>query len=509
MLKQDNILPVSYPRAIPIEDSQDLNSSAFIGEPAIAKALPPRYTYYPEASLMHTGGNCGSSNDPGPLGSKPNISSSSTAVSMMLWGSDGSLTCGYANASAGNPPPYGLVALDPTTLDVLAAWYPPVRATIGFAYMEMIEKTNDILLPTKEGQIYVVHRDSCEGVPYFTTIRTIDLASVLQPGEKLLNTMYDIAGNIWFTSGGILGTGDVAQNSSTYGYITPDGKFVTTHIENEFVENGIAVSGMDMYMVTGPAGAADKSNATGYMYSMTSDGNEEIRIRWKVPYDAGSGKGVGGTTVTARGSGSTPALMDDKYVAITDRADTQIHVNVYHQGAKDCGEEQLVCQMRLFAPGKSQNDNAIIVHYDGTTYGMLIQNDLDAPPLYMGGATSDINGEWNDMSVMPGGMVRVDVDAQGNCSTRWTSDLAVKAVSILSTKTGLLYNYVEDTERSPHGEYIWYVAGVDWDTGETVFKVRTGTGGTYNDNWSQGTVGPDGTFYQSVLAGVVAVKDGQ
>lgn len=426
---------------------------------------------------------------------------------MMLWGSDGSLTCGYANATAGKPPPRGLVALDPTTLDILAAWYPPVYGTIGFAYMEYMERTNDILLSTKEGVVYVVHRGDCQGVPYFATIRTIDLADVLQSGEQLLNTMYDIAGNIWFSSGAIEGTGDLQQNSTTYGYVTPNGNIVVERIEDEMVENGIAVTGMDVYMSTGPSGSADKPNATGYMYSMTSDDRGGIQIRWRVPYDAGSGMGDGVTTVTARGSGSTPALLNDQYVAITDEADSQIHLNVYHQEAKSSNGEQLVCQVALFSPGKSNNDNAIIAHFDGTTYGMMIQNDYNSPVLYGVSATGDVNGNWNNMSIMAGGMTRVDIDSRGKCSVRWESDLAVKAVSILSTKTALIYNYVQDTERSSTGEYVWYVAGVDWSTGQTIFKIRTGEGGTFNDNWGMGTVGPDGSFFQAVVGGVVVVRD--
>lgn len=505
---QNHPEPASIALGTTIESSQDLNSSAYLGAPASEKTLPLRWKYYPEASLMHTGGNCGSSDNSGPLGFHPNVSSSTNTINIMLWGHDGSLTCGYANASAGNPPPRGLVALDPTTLDVLAAWYPPVYGTIGFAYMEYIEKSNDILLSTKEGQVYVVHREDCQGTPQFSTIRTLDLANVLQTGEKLLNSGYDTAGNIWFSSGAIEGAGDMQQNSTTYGYVTPEGKVVAKHVDNEMVENGIAITGMDVYMSTGPSGAADKPNATGYLYSMTSDGHGGIEIRWRVPYDAGSGMGNGVTTVTARGSGSTPALLNDQYIAITDKADSRIHLNVYHQEAKGSDGQQLVCQVPLFSPGKSNNDNAIIAHFDGTTYGMMVQNDYNSPVLYGVGATGDVNGDWNNMSIMAGGMVRVDIDAQGQCSVRWESDLAVKAVSILSTKTGLVYNYVQDIQRSQEGEYIWYVAGVDWETGETLFKIRTGSGGIFNDNWGMGTVSPDGSFFQAVLGGVVVVKDG-
>jgi hypothetical protein len=141
---------------------------------------------------MHgDGGNSGDTDNPGPLGSSPNISSAAIASNILMWGPDGSLTAGYANASAGLPPPRGIVALDPSTFQILATWYPLANQTLGMAYMEYMQETNNILLSTKEGYIYVVHRDSCDGNPYFTTIRTIDLSEVMQPWELLLNTMYD------------------------------------------------------------------------------------------------------------------------------------------------------------------------------------------------------------------------------------------------------------------------------------------------------------------------------
>ena len=39
-------------------------------------------------------------------------------------------------------------------------------------------------------------------------------------------------------------------------------------LEKQMVENGIAVNGDSMFMVTSPAGAAGVANATGYMWSL-------------------------------------------------------------------------------------------------------------------------------------------------------------------------------------------------------------------------------------------------
>ena len=458
--------------------------------------------------MMHgDGGQTGNTDYPGPLGHDTAITSGANTINMMLWSADGSLIAGYGNASAGLPPPRGIVDIDPKTYQIYAAWYPPGNETLGLAYMAYMQDTDNILLSTKEGNVYVVHREVCKGSPFFTTIRNVNLRSVLQPWEYLLNTMYDTAGNIWFTSGGIIGGGDPPQNSTTFGYIKPDGAIVKRRVKDQMVENGIAVIGMHVFMATGPSGKANTSEATGYMWGLEASGSSELNVMWKVPYDSGAGGKPG---EIARGTGATPVVLDDKFVVITDNADPQVSLLVYHQKTQESEEDQLVCSVPLFKPGKSNNDNAALAHFDGETFGVMIQNNYGAPPVRLSnpGVPFVLNGPWNDMSSMAGGMSRVDVTPDGKCSTRWESDLAVKAVSILSTKSGLLYSSVQDTERAAKGEYIWYLAAVDWLTGETVYKFRTGMGGTYNDNWSEGTLGPDGTFYQSVLAGVIGVKDG-
>ncbi|KAF5530812.1 hypothetical protein FMEXI_13339 [Fusarium mexicanum] len=498
---------VPFPQKGSISNSQNLDGPAFIGSPTKNKFLKSQFPIYPKASLMHgDGGNTGNTDYPGPLGVNTTLTSGANTINIMMWGADGSLTAGYANASVGLPPPRGLVAVDPATYQINAAWYPPDNETLGLAYMEYMQDTNDILLSTKEGNVYVVHRGICKGHPFFRITRNINLKSVIKPWELLLNTMYDAAGNIWFTTGGIIGGGDPPQNSSTFGYIKPDGTVIKRLVKNQMVENGIAVSGMDVYMATGPSGEADTSTSTGYMWAMDATGSTGLNVKWKVPYDSGAGGKPG---EIARGTGATPVLLDDKFVVITDNADPKVNLLVYHQKTQESAEEQLVCSVPLFEAGKSNNDNAALAHFDGENFGVMIQNNYGAPPVRLSspGVPFVLNGPWNDMSGMAGGMVRVDVTPKGECSVRWNSDLAVKAVSILSTKSGLLYSSVQDTERAAKGEYVWYLAAVDWLTGKTTYQYRTGMGGTFNDNWSEGTLGPDGTFYQSVLAGVIGVKD--
>ncbi|MFI1213509.1 hypothetical protein ACH4UV_38745 [Streptomyces sp. NPDC020802] len=85
----------------------------------------------------------------------------------------------------------------------------------------------------------------------------------------------------------------------------------------------------------------------------------------------------------------------------------------------------------------------------------------------------------------------------------------MKAIPVLSTETGLVYGYGQDPELAADGTYVWYAQAMDFRTGKTVWKKRVGAGGNFNDRWLVGTLGPDGTFYQAVHDGVVAVKDGE
>ncbi|KAK2608913.1 hypothetical protein QQS21_002489 [Conoideocrella luteorostrata] len=514
---QDAPAPVSYAKVPALNNSQDLQSPAFIGRAARSEPLAPLFVSTPEASLLHgDGGNTGSQDFPGPRGVDTQVSAKAQRAFIFLWGKDNQLTSGYVNATgSATRPAYGLVALDPKSLDVLAAWYPEEKnQTLGFTYMEYIVGTNDVLVNSAEGYIWVVHRGSCRGWPYFKMVRTINLLPELQKGERLLNSMFDTEGNIWFTTGAVLAGGASLANTTTYGYITPSNKVYKAQLDGEMVENGIAIAGTNMYMNTSPTGKNNKPDAPGYMYSLTAKrggkGSCGIETRWRVPYDAGAKTEIDPNMVTSRGSGSTPALLADKYVAMTDNDSPRVHLNVYHQEPQANGsKQQLVCQVPLFAANTGSVLNSVLGHYDSkrNKHAIMILNSYGGPPLYSGENGQDINGKLNDMSGMAGGVARVDVDQHGNCSVRWSDELHSKAVSVLSTKSGLVYQYTQDIQRAAKGEYVWYLAGRDWVTGEIIFQVRTGAGGAFNDNWTGGALGPDGTFYQSISGGVVAIKD--
>ncbi|MFF7309128.1 hypothetical protein [Streptomyces sp. NPDC008137] len=430
------------------------------------------------------------------------MTTAQSSSGVLLWGPQGTLTAGYLDLSA-EQDSYGLSALDPVTMEVESSWAAPAGQELNIPYMSANDQ-GQILVSSKQGHIYVVRRTDGEGGPAFEVERDIDLVAqeTMRPGESLLNSSWDAKGNIWFTTGGIAGAGGELGTGTTLGVLGQDDTAHVRHFEDQVVENGIAVSGTTAYVVTGPAGAADEPDATGYMYALGPGSGSEPEILWKEPYAAGDAVKPGGF---ARGSGATPALLGDRYVAVTDNANGRINLRVYHQREAGRGDSQLVCKVPLFTKGASANDIGTIGYEHDGRSGVVVLNGYNAPDLPS--PSSDIDGPHNDMNEMAPGVQRIQVDAYGKCRTLWSTPERIKSVPVLSTATGLVYGYTQDAHLAAEGTYVWYAEALDFRTGEVKWKKRTGAGGTFNDIFAPASLGPDGTLYQRVAGGLVAVKD--
>ena len=137
---------------------------------------------------------------------------------------------------------------------------------------------------------------------------------------------------------------------------------------HQAVENGIAISRTTAYIVTGPSDT-DSSNATGQMFAFSASfpcpsNPSGIRALWNATYAAGSSPKPGGF---ARGSGTTPKLLGTKYLAITDNADSQIRLLIYHQAPQSDPSKQLLCAVPVFEPEAGAVDIGTIGH--STEYG--------------------------------------------------------------------------------------------------------------------------------------------
>lgn len=494
---------INTAHANPIPSTQDPSvAPAYIGEPAIAKPLAKQPTLEPQQVGLHAnGGNTKVYDTPGPLGINPQLSSVlSPGLGPFMFDRDGNLNSGCLVPLQDQPGAYlfCIAALDPVTLDVLARWFPPAGQTLNLAYA-MQSLDGALLFTSKEGHIYVLERSNNSGTPVFTVIRDIDLVDlgILDGTLPLLAASFDADGNIWFTTGGIVGIGDDPGTSTTLGYVTPDGIPYSIDLPDEIVENGIAVNELGVFISTGPL-VAD-SNNTGRMYRFAAS-YPGIETVWQEDYDAGSGIKPGGF---ARGSGATPTLLGRRFVAITDNADDQISVEVYRQRR---AFRQLACSIAVFENGASANDIGMIGVRDGLKNSIVVLNDYNAPPVRL----PPENSPLQNMNGMSPGVTRIDISATGNrCTTRWSTPIRIKSVPVVSTETGLIYGYTQDSELAEDGQYIWYLVALDYETGEIVWQVRAGAGFTYNDSFRGAALGPDGTLYQGLGYGAVMLRDGQ
>ncbi|RYP53200.1 hypothetical protein DL768_001793 [Monosporascus sp. mg162] len=465
----------------PVPPSQIVRGEDFVGAPAAGNQLHPKIQFQPRASLMHGDtANTGSTDSAGPLGQDLDVKSALQILGVMLWGPDGTLSGGRADVTNILQPRIGLGAYDPATLEVLAEWFPDrPDEYLNLGYMELLLDDNSLLVSGASGRVYVlaVTRGDAAQQP------------LRRRGQHLVHENTPLG----------------PQSSATIGYVEPDGTVHTLHLPDQIIENGIALNGTTAYVVTGPLNGT--TSTTGYVWAFTTDssGGDGVRTVWRALYNAGTHQKPGALT---RGGGATPALLGGDYVATTDNADGRINLLILHQEPREDPDDQVLCAVPLFDEGASSNDVRPTVHFDGERYGVVIQNGYAVPPM-MDHARFllDVNGAWNNMTNMPGGIVRVDVIPGEGCEVRWESDVRIKSVPALSTKTGILYGYVQEEEFAVDGRYVWYFIAVDWESGELLWRKRAGAGGSYNDNAWPGSVG-EGRFYQSLMLGVVWIEDG-
>lgn len=373
-------------------------------------------------------------------------------------------------ALCGNPSGPVLHVLDPDTMRPLATKDLPDRPSVegtrpweslcAGAYF-YLDNQDRAVLATTTRRILVVGTSDADGDPDLTIEKTFDLTGRVPEDDCLLALMPDWGGRIWFaTQGGLVGAVDPRTGRTR------------VHDLGEEVANSLAVDEGGVYVVSDRA-----------LYRLESDAAGRPRVAWRTTYDRGLDPKPGQFT---QGSGTTPTLLPDGLVAITDNADPRMNVVFLR---RETGAE--VCRAPVFADDASATENSLVAVGDG----VIVENNHG-----YAGPQSTLLGR----ATAPG-IARVDV-ADGACSVAWTSDeIAPSSVPKVSLATGLLYVY---TKRPTWwGVSAWYLTAVDADTGRTAFSVRTGTGALMNNHYAAVTLAPDGSAYIATLAGMVKVHD--
>lgn len=463
---------------------------AFEGRPAVAQPLDVTpVAQHPFMARngwnsMHSDGPASDTHpESGPLGIDPEVISTARGL---LGGECASVTfdrAGRIVTVCTTALRMLLLVLDPTTLRELASYDLPPRPsmkslsirtittdTSGGAYFYLDEEDRAVV-GTAAQRIEVIAHDDAG----FRLERTYDLASIVAPpgrDDAIVTVLPDWSGRwYWFvTRLGMVGT------------VNRETNVVMTHqLEGERIQNSFAV---------GPDGAFIVSDHA--IYAFTADpATGAPTIGWRAVYDRGVRRKLGQID---QGSGTTPTLLGDEWVAIADNAEPRLNVLIYRRRPEVANDRRLACKIALFDAGASATDNSFI----GIGRSLVIENNAgyDIFPTMMFGKTS------------VGGVARVDLDESGEgCRVVWESkEISQTTVPKLSLGNGLVYLYTKRPD-APWWTDAYYLTAVDFRTGETVYRARTGVGIGFDNHWAPVTIGPDGTAYVGTLRGLLAVRD--
>ncbi len=380
---------------------------------------------------------------------------------------------------------FALLLIDPADLRPLARLDLSPRAsskslnlrtimtdTSGGSYF-FLDRQERVVLVNAHQQLLRIALDENETTPRWVIEQQIELQPTLDrfrsKGDVVTAVLPDWNGKYWFVSRyGVIG---VADRST--------GAVKAINLGDESIQNSFAVDEDGVYVVSDHA-----------LYGLRADAGGGPTILWREPYTRADARKPGSIDL---GSGTTPTLLGERYVAIADNADPQIHVLVYRRDAAYDGE-RLVCKVPVFPSGRSATE----VSFVGIDNGLVVENNhgYDLFPTMMFGRRAT------------GGLARVDVsDDESGCRVIWESaENSQTTTPKLSLESGLLYTYTKDA--APWAIDASYFTAIDFRSGQTVFKKLVGTGLGYENNWGPLTLGPDGCAYVGVLRGLVQICDG-
>ena len=487
----------------PIEGAPH-EAAAFIGEPATPKPMTMDIAAHPYmaaqgVNTMHADAKS-SDVHPGvaPLGINPTVITRRGSkmpggqCATLTFARDGKLVSLCASLTG-----FRIYLMEPRTLELLALIKLPIRPS---SWEAIFERDKQKIMDDSSGAyFYLDHEDRVVMADSTQTVRRIahrrdgdgnwefyddgawDLSHVVPhdcvsptnrspDGEcdPITGVMPDFDGLIWWISRrGRIGT----LNTET-------GDVHSMMLDGEEIQNGFSVAEDGVFIVSDHA-----------MYRFESSDDGQPVVGWRETYDRGTSRKVG--TIN-QGSGTTPTLLGDDYVTITDNADGRINLVVYKRAQDIVGARQ-ICQVPLFEEGHSVTDNSMVA----INRSIILENNA-------GYTHARGQQEWDNAG---GGIVRVDIrEDETGCDTVWESDEhSTSVVPKLSLGNGLVYFYTFLPQAD--GENAWYLTALDFATGETRFKILTGAGRDFDNNWAPITLAPDGTAYVGTSVGIVAIRD--
>jgi hypothetical protein len=367
--------------------------------------------------------------------------------------------------------------IDPVTLELLATYDMPnapdppgTKAYQNFAgggYF-FLDKRNRVWSSTKTSHLFVLQiSDDGRSI---TKLRDYDLTSVLEPDERISSALPDFRGRIWF----------VSKKNGKVAVLNPKTRRIRAIRLGEDIQNSFTVDRRGVYIV---------SSKRMYRFWVRKG---RPRVQWKRRY---RNSGIVKPGQADAGSGTTPTVMRGGYVAITDNADP-MNVVVYRTAVRlRHGRRRVACRMPVFERGASATENSLITN----GRSLYVENNY---------GYQDPFGPSSGALSTPG-FARVDLKRRGRgCRKVWTNttERGSSVVPKLSTRTGLIYTYTRDPSSIPTSQpYHW--TAISARTGRTAYKVYSGNGLGFNNNYAGIAIGPNGTAYLGVTGGIVALRD--
>lgn len=369
--------------------------------------------------------------------------------------------------------------LDPDTGASLAELPLTKGSLLGGVYAYIDDKDRLTVVDGSRSLLRVGHHRDATGEWRLAVDQSLSLASAIPEDDAVTGLSPDWKGRVWFaTGGGVVGTAD--DRTGTVRTLTlPAG---------ERVSNSIS---------TAPQGTAVTSTHATYL--LTADGDGTPHIAWRRAYDRGQARKPG---QLSWGSGSTPTFFGPRtgteYLTVVDNADPTVALQVY-----DSASGAPVCSVPVLHSGGSGSENSPI----GAGRSVFVASTYGYP---YPAVPADAGDSVPSSAPFKGGLSRVDVRADGSgCDLVWDNTLRSAAVPRLSTADGRLRTVLRDpvipgTDSTGLLDPYRY-AEIDPATGEVTRSKRIGIGSLYDSLQMAGTIGPNGTYYQGTITGVVRV----
>jgi len=219
------------------------------------------------------------------------------------------------------------------------------------------------------------------------------------------------------------------------------------------------------------------------LYSLEANASKQPEVIWREEYDRGTQKKQG---QFMQGSGTTPTLISDEYVTITDNAEPRMNVLVFKRG-KDVEGERLLCKIPVFKEYASATENSLIAFHNS----IIVENN------YGYTKATDFVGKFTEP-----GMTRIDFHTDGSYEVVWDADLVIPSiVSKVVMGNSTVYTYTKEADG-------WYLTGLDINTGSKKFQTKAGGDEVrYNNHYSGLAIGPNGSVYVGCAGGIIRFSE--